>query len=84
MCLQTHGGTESGKKSCPNFVPLSRQETGQGQVSDGAKLLICKASVVALLTIYDMAKAMDRGMVITDVKLLEKQEGKSGSWSASA
>lgn len=39
---------------------------------------------VALLTVYDMAKAMDRGMVITDVKLLEKHGGKSGSWSASA
>ena len=33
---------------------------------------------VALLTIYDMCKAADRGMTITDVKLLEKQGGKSG------
>jgi hypothetical protein len=33
---------------------------------------------VALLTIYDMCKAVDRGMVITDVKLLEKHGGKSG------
>ena len=42
------------------------------------------APQVALLTIYDMAKAMDRGMVIGDVKLLEKHGGKSGSWSAGA
>ena len=37
---------------------------------------------VALLTIYDMCKAVDRGMVISDVKLLEKHGGKSGSWVA--
>ena len=35
---------------------------------------------VALLTIYDMCKAVDRGMTITDVKLLEKHGGKSGSY----
>jgi cyclic pyranopterin phosphate synthase len=37
---------------------------------------------VALLTIYDMCKAVDRGMVISDVKLLEKSGGKSGKWKA--
>ena len=37
---------------------------------------------VALLTIYDMCKAVDRGMVIGEVKLLEKHGGKSGSWVA--
>jgi cyclic pyranopterin phosphate synthase len=37
---------------------------------------------VGLLTIYDMCKAVDRGMVMTDVKVLEKHGGKSGSWSA--
>jgi cyclic pyranopterin phosphate synthase len=37
---------------------------------------------VALLTIYDMCKAVDRAMVITDVKLLEKHGGKSGSFIA--
>ena len=35
---------------------------------------------VALLTIYDMCKAVDRGMVMTDVGLLEKHGGKSGSY----
>jgi cyclic pyranopterin phosphate synthase len=37
---------------------------------------------VALLTIYDMAKAVDRGMVMGDVHLLEKSGGKSGEWKA--
>ena len=35
---------------------------------------------VSLLTIYDMCKAVDRGMTITDVRLLEKSGGKSGHW----
>ena len=47
-----------------------------------AKLLICMAPLIALLTIYDMCKAVDRGMVITDVKLLQKRGGKSGQWVA--
>jgi cyclic pyranopterin phosphate synthase len=38
---------------------------------------------VALLTIYDMCKAVDRGMVMSDIKLLEKSGGKSGEWKAS-
>lgn len=37
---------------------------------------------IALLTIYDMCKAIDRGMRITDVRLLEKQGGQSGHWQA--
>jgi cyclic pyranopterin phosphate synthase len=37
---------------------------------------------VALLTIYDMCKAVDRGMTITDCRLLEKHGGKSGSFVA--
>jgi cyclic pyranopterin phosphate synthase len=35
-----------------------------------------------LLTIYDIAKAVDRGMVIESVRLLEKLGGKSGHWQA--
>ena len=37
---------------------------------------------VALLTIYDMCKAVDRGMVMSEIKLLEKSGGKSGEWKA--
>ena len=42
------------------------------------------ATSVALLTIYDMAKAVDRGMTISDIRLLEKAGGKSGHWVATA
>ena len=37
---------------------------------------------VGLLTVYDMCKAVDRGMVMTDVRVLEKHGGKSGDWTA--
>ena len=50
----------------------------------GVEMEALAAVQVALLTIYDMCKAVDRGMVITDVKLLEKHGGKSGSFVATA
>lgn len=46
----------------------------------GVEMEALCAVQVALLTIYDMCKAVDRGMVITDVGLLEKAGGKSGHW----
>lgn len=49
----------------------------------GVEMEALTAVQVALLTIYDMCKAVDRGMTITDVKLLEKHGGKSGSFVAS-
>ena len=46
----------------------------------GVEMEALTAIQIALLTIYDMCKAADRGMTITDVKLLEKHGGKSGSF----
>ena len=54
-------------------------ETG-GQT--GVEMEALTAVQLALLTIYDMCKAVDRGMTITDVKLLEKHGGKSGAFIA--
>ena len=48
----------------------------------GVEMEALTATNVALLTIYDMVKAMDRGMVIESVRLLEKEGGKSGHWRA--
>lgn len=48
----------------------------------GVEMEALTAVNVALLTVYDMCKAVDRGMTITDVKLLEKHGGKSGSYVA--
>jgi len=46
----------------------------------GVEMEAMTAVSVALLTIYDMAKAIDKGMVIGDVRLIEKRGGKSGTW----
>ena len=48
----------------------------------GVEMEAMTATSVALLTIYDMAKALDKGMVIEGVRLLEKTGGKSGTWRA--
>ena len=48
----------------------------------GVEMEALTAVQVALLTIYDMCKAVDRGMTISGVRLLEKKGGKSGHWLA--
>ena len=48
----------------------------------GVEMEALTAVSVALLTIYDMCKAVDRGMVISQIRLLEKQGGRSGHWQA--
>jgi cyclic pyranopterin phosphate synthase len=48
----------------------------------GVEMEALTAVQVGLLTVYDMCKAVDRGMTITDVKVQEKRGGKSGDWKA--
>ena len=48
----------------------------------GVEMEALTAVQIGLLTIYDMCKAADRGMVIGDVRVLEKRGGKSGDWVA--
>jgi cyclic pyranopterin phosphate synthase len=48
----------------------------------GVEMEALTAVSVGLLTVYDMAKSLDRGMVIEGVRLLRKDGGKSGAWSA--
>jgi len=48
----------------------------------GVEMEALTAATLALLTIYDMAKAMEKGMVIEQVRLVEKTGGKSGDWRA--
>ena len=48
----------------------------------GVEMEAMTAACVALLTIYDMAKAIDKGMVIHDVRVIAKSGGKSGDWRA--
>ena len=48
----------------------------------GVEMEALTAASVAALTVYDMCKGLDKGMIIRDTKLLEKSGGKSGDWSA--
>lgn len=48
----------------------------------GVEMEAIAAVSIALVTIYDMAKALDKGMVIEDIRLIEKRGGKSGLWRA--
>ncbi len=48
----------------------------------GVEMEALTAASIAALTIYDMCKAVDRGMVISQTQVLEKSGGKSGDWSA--
>ncbi|MBV7260238.1 cyclic pyranopterin monophosphate synthase MoaC [Erythrobacter crassostreae] len=48
----------------------------------GVEMEALVAVSTALLTIYDMAKAIDKGMIINEVRLIEKRGGKSGVWKA--
>lgn len=50
----------------------------------GVEMEALTAVQVALLTVYDMCKAVDRGMQMNDIRLLEKRGGKSGHWQRSA
>ncbi len=65
-------------EACEVVCTATAENVGQ----TGVEMEALTAVQVTLLTIYDMCKAADRGMVITDVKLLEKHGGKSGSWVA--
>jgi cyclic pyranopterin phosphate synthase len=50
----------------------------------GVEMEALAAAAVGLLTVYDMLKAVDRGMVLSDLRLEEKRGGRSGAWRRSA
>ena len=56
------------------------QATVETQGQTGVEMEALTAVQIALLTIYDMCKAVDRGMRMGDIQLVEKQGGKSGHW----
>jgi len=65
-----------------NAVECSARAETVGRT--GVEMEAMTAVSVALLTIYDMCKAMDRGMHFEGVRLIEKRGGKSGHWQAPA
>lgn len=65
-------------RSADNMVYCQATVHTSGQT--GVEMEALTAVQIALLTVYDMCKAVDRGMQITDIVLLEKSGGKSGLW----
>jgi len=65
---------------CKNGVVVSSTVTSTGLT--GVEMEALTAVAVAALTVYDMCKAIDRGIEITNIKLLEKSGGKSGTYRA--
>lgn len=72
-------------------IDLVPQESGDGLVitaickvtgKTGVEMEALTAVTVAALTVYDMCKAVEKGMVIESIRLLEKEGGKSGNWRA--
>jgi cyclic pyranopterin phosphate synthase len=65
------------------FLPPDRvriEATARARDATGVEMEALTAAAVAALTLYDMAKAADRGMEIETVRLLEKAGGRSGTW----
>ena len=68
------------------FEPSSVRVTAHVRLTGqtGVEMEALTAASVALLTLYDMIKAVDKAMVISGIRLLSKTGGKSGQWSAPA
>jgi cyclic pyranopterin monophosphate synthase len=64
----------------PDAVEIEALVKVTGQT--GVEMEALTAVTIAALTVYDMCKAADRGMRIEDVRLVHKEGGKSGTWSA--
>ncbi|RJF90977.1 cyclic pyranopterin monophosphate synthase MoaC [Sphingomonas cavernae] len=66
----------------PDDSGVTATATARTTGQTGVEMEALTATSVALLTVYDMAKALDRGMEIGGVRLLAKSGGKSGDWRA--
>ena len=78
----THVGIELEPDTVQNLVQCRATVRTTG--STGVEMEALQAVQTALLTIYDMCKAVDRGMTLTDIRLSKKSGGKSGTWQRPA
>mgnify|MGYP000494907655 CR=1 FL=1 len=79
MLAQPFVETVSFHRQYPGVLRIRAEAATTGPT--GVEMEALTAVSVGLLTIYDMCKAADRGMVIEDIRLLEKLGGKSGHWT---
>ena len=68
----------SADESLPGIIA---EATARATWKTGGEMEALTAVTVSLLTIYDMAKSLDRGMELNDISLLQKSGGKLGDWS---
>ena len=94
--MQQGGDVVDGKQNLSQFSQLVGRERQLSQAKHsmhchaqvetvgktGVEMEALTSVQVGLLTIYDMCKAADRGMIMTNVRVLEKHGGKSGDWTA--
>ncbi len=66
----------------PDLPGLHVRARARVKGATGVEMEALTAAAVACLTIYDMAKAVDRGMRVEGLRLLEKSGGKTGTWTA--
>ncbi len=75
----THVKVDVELEEAPPAVHVTASTKVAGRT--GVEMEALTAVSVALLTAYDMLKAVDRGMTITDIRLLQKSGGRSGTWT---
>ncbi len=80
--MLTHVGVVLTPRPEENAVHCQARIETLGQT--GVEMEALTATQIALLTVYDMCKAVDRGMTMTGIRLLEKSGGKSGTWKRDA
>ena len=68
----------------PQHARVRIEATCRVRARTGVEMEALTAAAVAALTLYDMCKAIDRDMVVEEVRLLHKAGGRSGTWSAEA
>ncbi len=66
----------------PDETGVTATATAATDGKTGVEMEALTAVSTALLTVYDMAKAIDKGMILQDIRLVSKTGGKSGDWTA--
>lgn len=75
-------GWDPAEEDAGDEVRLLIETTASVTARTGVEMEALTAASVAALTVYDMCKAVDRGMVIEEIRLLEKSGGRSGPWKS--
>ncbi len=78
--VSPEGGGQAGEGQAEGFAALRIEAIVETHWRTGVEMEALVAASVAGLTVYDMCKAVDRGMTLESVRLVEKRGGKSGTW----